>query len=68
MIGELKSTIKIMESKLGTREKEFGSCMLEEDSESLKKIVFRLENINDKLNIDLSKLNNEKIAQEELNR
>jgi hypothetical protein len=34
--------------------------MLEEDSEALRKVVFRLENINDKLNIDLDKTKKEK--------
>lgn len=36
--------------------------MLEEDSEALRKVVFRLENVNDKLNIDLEKIKKEKNA------
>ena len=35
--------------------------MLEEDSEALRKVVFRLENINDKLNIDIDKIKKEKL-------
>lgn len=56
--------MKVLEGKLGARERGILHGMLEEDSESLRKVVFRLENINDKLNIDLDKLRKEKAALE----
>lgn len=42
--------------------------MLEEDSESMRRIVAKLQNINDKLNLDVSKLREEKTLLENKNK
>jgi hypothetical protein len=60
IIEDLRTNIKWLENKLGAKENGILQCMLEEDSEALRKVVFRLENINDKLNIDLDKTKKEK--------
>lgn len=38
--------------------------MLEEDSESMRRVVIKMENINDKLNHDIQKVREEKIQLE----
>lgn len=50
MIEELKETIKSLEVKLGTRDNQMLQRLLEEDGESLRRVIYQLENVNDKLN------------------
>jgi len=52
----MKDTIKSLELRLCVKGETMIHRMLEEDGESLKKIIAKLEGVNDKLNHDITKL------------
>jgi hypothetical protein len=60
LIEELKETIKSLENKLMAKDDRAVHRMLEEDGDSMRRVVLKLENVNDKLNHDISKLKEEK--------
>ena len=62
-IEELRETIKSLEMKLLAKDNQALHRMLEEDTEALRRIISKLENVNDKLNHDISMLKEEKNAQ-----
>ena len=60
LLDDLKDNIKSLELQLKSIDNAMVNRMLEEDSESMRRVLAKLENVNDKLNLDVAKLKEEK--------
>jgi hypothetical protein len=58
----MKENIRSLEGRLTARGETVIHKMLEEDGECMRKALLKLEGVNDKLNHDIAKLKEDKVA------
>ena len=68
LIEDMRDNIKSLQLQLKAKDNVMVNRMLEEDTESMRRIVAKLQNVNDKLNLDVSKLREEKTLLENKNK